>query len=55
LVGANGIVSFANVFLTKAGGYQLAFRVTLSTDTGGIDFQGAQVLISNSFQNQNKK
>jgi hypothetical protein len=55
LVGDNGIVSFDNVFLVKAGGYQLAFRVSLSTETGGIDFQGAQVLVSNSFQNQNKK
>jgi hypothetical protein len=54
-VGANGIVSYANVFLVKAGGYQVQFRVSLSTETGGVDFQGAQVLTSNSFQNQNKK
>jgi len=53
-VGNNGVVSFDNVFLTKAGGYQLAFRVSLANPGGGVDFLGAQVLSSNSFNYQNK-
>ncbi len=53
-VGANGIVSFANVFLTKAGGYQVAFQVSLPNGNGGVDFLGANVITSNSFNYQNK-
>jgi len=54
LVGANGIVSFGNVFLTKAGGYQLGFRVSLPNGTGGVDFVGGNVATSNSFNYQGK-
>jgi len=53
-VGNNGIVSFDNVFLTKAGGYTVSFRVSLSNPTGGIDFLGGNVINSNAFNYQNK-
>ena len=51
---ANGVVSFVDVFLTKAGGYQLAFRVSLPNGNGGVDFLGANVITSNSFNYQGK-
>jgi len=53
-VGASGIVSFADVFLTKSGGYQVAFRVSLPNGNGGVDFLGGNVATSNSFNYQNK-
>jgi len=54
LVGAGGVASFDNVFLTKAGGYQVAFRVALPNGNGGFDFQGPNVITSNSFNYQGK-
>jgi hypothetical protein len=53
-VGANGVASFDNVFLTKAGGYQLAFQVALPNGNGGFDFKGPNVITSNSFNYQGK-
>ncbi|HEX5073830.1 MAG TPA: hypothetical protein VFW03_11515 [Gemmatimonadaceae bacterium] len=51
---ASGVVSFGDVYLTKAGGYILAFQVTLPNGTGGFDFKGANVIQSNSFNYQGK-
>jgi hypothetical protein len=53
-VGAGGIASFGKVFLTKAGGYQIAFQVALPNASGGFDFTGANVITSNSFNYQGK-
>ena len=53
-VGANGVASFDNVFLTKAGGYQLGFQVALPNGNGGFDFKGPNVITSNSFNYQGK-
>ncbi len=52
---STGIASFDEVYLTKAGGYNVAFQVALvNATTGKIDFAGAQVLTSNSFNMQGK-
>jgi len=52
---STGIASFDEVYLTKAGGYQVAFQVALvNATTGKIDFAGAQVLTLNSFNMQGK-
>jgi len=52
---STGIASFDEVYLTKAGGYNVAFQVVLVNATSGkIDFAGAQVLASNSFNMQGK-
>jgi hypothetical protein len=51
--GPDGYARFDGVVLTKAGGYTLNFRVFFD-DQNVTDVVGAQVVLSNSFQIQNK-
>jgi hypothetical protein len=44
---ATGLVSFDNVYLTKAGGYQLGFQIAFDGVSGAAVF-------TNSFNMQNK-
>jgi len=49
---ANGYANYGDVRVTKAGGYTLNFRVHFVDPSG--DVIGAQILLSNPFQIQNK-
>ena len=51
---ANGYADFGDVRVLKAGGYTINFRVHFVDVGAQPDVTGAQILSSNSFQNQNR-